>query len=334
LKDVDRFFEQLDGEELPPVIAVGGVERALVDDVVSSVRKRALEGAIVEFNHDRVSGKDGAEKVTQLARTLPAMARRRLVELDDADGLPDADKLEAYLDDPSPETVLLIVFGKWDARSGLGKAIKKRKKLLQAKFDHPRERDMPSLARARARRYELKLGGEIAEALALTVGTDLVLLDRALEKLALVADSGKPTLADITEQVTDTHIEDAFRLTNALAAGDRGGALASLRALEAARDEPLRVLGLCSWQLRRSLRARAILDEGGGTDELKAAFNLYPRRAQELASSARKFTARQHERRLSRAVACDRSLKGSRASGWRLLERMVFELCPPPRRRA
>jgi DNA polymerase-3 subunit delta len=334
VKGADRFFEQIEDGDLPPVIAVGGPERALVDDAIGIIRRRALEGAIPEFNHDQVVAKEaGADRIVSLAETLPTMARRRLVEVQDADQLSDTARLEAYLQNPAQETVLLFIFASMDMRKGLARLVKKLKH-THARFDHPRERDMPGFVRARARRHGVKLAGEAVEALALTVGTDLVLLDRGLEKLALVADGGEATLQDVSEHVADTHLEDAFRLVRAFADGNRTAALTSLRALEAGREEPLRLLGLVAWQLRRTLRARAILDGGGGKQEIKTALNeSWDSRAEALMRAARKFDLRQHERRLMRVVQCDRMLKSSRAGMWRWMERLALELCPEPRRR-
>jgi DNA polymerase III subunit delta len=334
VSDAERFFKGLEEGELPPVIAMGGPERAFVDDALRVLRERALAGAIVEFNHDRVAAKEvTCDGVISLAQTLPTMAPRRLVEVHDADALGEggSDRLDAYLDRPAKETVLLFLFGeKMDARGKLAKSLKKRGAHM-ARFDHPRERDMPGLVRLRARRQTLTLSAEATEAIAITVGTDLVLLDRALEKLTLVADGREVSLEDIYEHVADTHLEDAFRLTRSLSDGDRAAALKSLAALEAARDEPLRLLGLFAWQLRRVLRARVILDGGGGEAGVGQAFSLYSGRARELSDAARRFEVAEHERRLLRVVQTDRSLKQSRASQWRWMERLVLELCAPPR---
>ncbi len=336
MSDADRFFRALEEGDVPAVIAVGGPERAFVDDALRIVRERVLAGAIVEFNHDRALGKEvTCDAVVSLARTLPTMASRRLVEVHDADGLAEGglERLEAYLAAPLKESALVFVFGQMDARGKLVKALKKHKAHLM-RFEHPREKDMPALVRLRARRYRLKLSHDAVEAVAVTVGTDLVLLDRALEKLALVAEGREATLEDVSEHVADTHLEDAFGLVRALADGNRKLALRTLSALEQSRDEPLRLLGLVAWQLRRSLRARAILDDGGTESDVGNAFNLYPNRARELVSAARRLDRATHEKRLLRVLTTDRALKQSRGSSWRWMERLVLELCPEPRRPA
>jgi DNA polymerase-3 subunit delta len=334
MADVDRFFKTIEDDELPPVVAMGGAERAFVDEALGILRERALKGGIPEFNHDRLSGRDVApDRVAGAARQLPTMAPRRLVEVHDADHLGEQgfDRLKEYLEDPAPETVLVFVFDKVNLSLKLPKLLKKTG--LLAKFEHPREREMPQLVSMRARRHKVKLSRDSTEALALTVGTDLVLLERALEKLALVAEGREVELADISLHVADTHLEDAFSLINAVRAGDRAGALRSLGALERDRDRgaPMKLLGLLAWQMRQTVRVRALLDEGAGEDGVGGAMNLRGYRLKEALTAARRHDSRQHERRLMRVAATDRALKSSRVPMWRWIERLVLELCPERR---
>lgn len=332
--DVDAFLRSLEDGDIPPLVSMGGPERLFVDEALASLRRRVLAGAIAEFNHDRVSAKEKTgDEVVALARTLPTFAPRRLVEVHDADDLNEASsqRLLEYLALPVPETVLVFVFGTLDLRAKLPKALKKAG--LLCRFDHPREFEMPRLVKARARRHKLKLSPDAEEALALTVGTDLGLLERALEKLALVAGDGQELeLEQISEHVADTHLEDAFRLARAVAEQNRVEALRSLASLERARAVPLALTGLLAWQLRQLLRARDLLDDGRSSEEVGKALNAYGARAKALVGAARKLETEQHKRRLLRLAHVDRALKSSRADGWQLMQRLVLELCPEPTR--
>lgn len=336
-RDIADILDDLKDGELPTVLAIGGPERVLVDDALAIVRERALAGGLADFNHDRVKGRArSAQEIVNLARTLPTMAPRRLVEVHDADELgEDALRaLDPYLDDPSPETTLVFVFGKFDKRQKFPKTLVK-KAAMSARFEHPREREMPGLVRGRARRHKLKVSGDAAEALALTVGTDLGLLERAVEKLALVTEPGAElSVDDISAHVADTHLEDAFALGSAVAVGDRTTALRKLAALKQNRTAPLALMGMLAWQLRQVLRAREMLDEGAGEGDVTRQLKAYGARASTLMTAARRFDLRQHTRRLRRLAHIDRVLKfESRAPDWLWLERSVLELCPPQRPR-
>lgn len=332
--DVDSFFRAIESDPLPPVIAMGGEERTLHDDALQIVRRRALEGGLADFNHDRVKAKSaGISAIINAARTLPTMAPRRLVEVEGAEDLGEDAlvPLENYLKAPVPEAVLLFNFGKLDLRQKVGKLLSKH--ALTIRFEHPKEREMPRLVQTRARRHELYIDDEVAEALAVTVGTDLGFLERALEKLALVTEGRTVTLEAVSEHVADTHLEDAFAFGAALAASDRALALKRLHALEQNRAAPLQLMGLVAWQLRQVIRARSLLDEGVPPRDVTAQLKAFGPRAQALIAAAKRFEPRSHARRLGRLGFIDQSLKSSRANGWRWMERMVLELCPPQRSR-
>jgi DNA polymerase-3 subunit delta len=328
----EAFFTILDNDKvpLPPVVAFGGAERVFVDDALSSLRARVLSGGLADFNHDRGTGRDRRGfDIVAMCKTLPVMAPRRLVEIKDADSLHDADVevLAAYLESPSPETVLLLVFGEVDLRSKLPKLLEKSKLALLCRFDHPKDREMPSLVLRRAKKLGLKVDGNAADALALTVGTDLTLLERALEKLAIAVDEGAAiTAAAVSQHVADTHLEDAFAFVRAVAVADRKEAIRGAAQLQAAREEPLRLIGLLAWQLRQVAQARALLDDGRDpAQELR----LFGDRAAPVLRAARALSPERHARRLVQLAEADVGLKSSRQPPWLLMMRLVHELTVP-----
>lgn len=327
--EIERFLADLEKGELPAIVTLGGPERIFIDEALETIRRRALEGAIVEFNYDRVSAKQkSGDEIAALAKTLPSFAPRRLVEVHDAEALDEAGspQLTRYLEDPPAETLLVLVFDNLDLR---GKFPKKLKKLgALCRFDHPKERDLPRLVRIRAKRHKLTFTTEAEEALALTVGADVGLLERAFEKLALLEAEEAITLEQISEHVADTHLEDAFRLARAIANQNRVDALKSYAALERSRAVPLQLIGLIAWQLRQLIRARELLDEGATTDEIGRALNQYGARAKALVQAARKSDLARHRRRLSRVAVADQALKRSRAPQSLLMQRLILELCP------
>ncbi len=337
----EAFFAILDSDKpLPPVVACGGAERVFVDDALTSVRARVLSGGLADFNHDRGSARDRrGHDIVAMCKTLPVMAPRRLVEIKDADSLHDADVevLAAYFESPSPETVLMLVFGEVDLRSKLPKLLDKSKNAVLCRFDHPKERDMPALVLRRAKKLGIKVDGSGADALAMTVGTDLTLLERALEKLAIAVDPGTSiTAAAVSTHVADTHLEDAFAFVRAVAVADRKAAVRAAAQLQAAREEPLRLIGLLAWQLRQVAQARAMLDDGR---DPAAELRLFGDRATPVLKAARSLSPERHARRLVQLAEADVALKSSRQPPWLLMIRLVNELTisepvkrPPPRR--
>jgi DNA polymerase-3 subunit delta len=322
------FFGVLEKNELPSVVAFGGDERVLVDDALVLLRKRALSGGLADFNHDRVSARERRGRdIVSLCNTLPVMAPRRLVEVRDADAATeeDVEALAAYVDAPNRESVLCLVLADVDERGRLAKMLVKSSHALLCRFDHPRANEMAQEVEWRAQRLGVVLAPGAAEALAMTVGNDLTLLERGLEKLS-IAVSGDVSVDAVGEHVADTHLEDAFAWVRAIALGDREAAVRATAALQAAREEPLRLLGLLAWQLRQVATARALLDVGRDpARELK----LFGDRVAPVITAARRFDAIRHAARLVRLADADRALKSSRQPPWLQMHRMVLDLTVP-----
>ncbi len=331
---LDTFFKKLEGATLPPVIAMGGPERVFVHDALDLIRAKTLVAGLSDFNHDRLDAKShSAGQIKSCAETLPMMAPRRLVEVDNADDLRDdaIKTLTPLLDNPPQETVLVFVFGKFDQRQKAPKAV--AKKSFACRFDHPRDREMPALVKRRGKKHGLSFDEDAVDALAVTVGTDLGFLERGLEKLALVADGRNVTVSDVSTHIADTHLEDAFLFAKRVAKADRKGALQTLHNLEVGRAAPLSLLGLLGWQLRQVLRARSMLDEGVPGHEVTKELRAFGDRGRDLLSAAQAFDLNAHGRRLGRLAYVDQRIKSTPLDGFRLLERLVLELCPTGRAR-
>lgn len=320
---------------LPSTIAFAGDERALIEDALSGLRRDVLSQGLADFNHDRLSAK--AMSMTQIvdaANALPVMAEKRLVEVSELEGI-SADAVEVigtYAANPNPSTVLVLLIDGYDQRNKLLRSLDE--KGLVYKFDHPSMDQMPAIAMNRARAHALTIEPEVAQLLVMETGTSLLLLDRALEKLALAAVDGRVTPDDVGEQVAQMALQDAFSFARAVASGDRVKAEHFLAELEVAHELPLRLVGMLAWQLRQVLKARLLLDKGMGDRDIGRELSIYGDRLQPILSTARKWQKEIHVLRLSRLCQLDRELKSSRATSWLWLEKMVMQLCPMQAARA
>jgi len=123
----DPLATLLEGEP-GPLYFLYGKERYLLDRAVDLLRARVLDPRTRDFNYELFYGKEaGAARIVQAARTLPMMAKRRLILVRDADEM-KADELGGlipYVSDPAPETCLVFVAEKADQRLKFFSAFKK-----------------------------------------------------------------------------------------------------------------------------------------------------------------------------------------------------------------
>lgn len=326
-KNYPDWLAQVTSSKLPPVLGLGGEERAFVDEALAEIRKRFLNTGLMDFNLDIISAKSNLlEAVLSFAKALPVMAPLRLVLVTESEAI-KADNLElfeAYLKAPNLSTVLVFVFDQVDIRL-------KFQKLLDInavfyKFDHPKEREMLALIKSRAKLRGLNIDDEAALSLFLEIGNNLLMLDRAFEKLELSSEGTVITTSQISEQVAQTAFQDAFVLARAVVLKDRVQVAKSLCELKKAQEIPLRLLGVLAWQFRIILKARLLLDEKRAGSEIGSKLNLFGDRLDFVLRAARLVNTNTQIERLKSLLDLDRTLKSSRVPAWLSFDRAVLAL--------
>ncbi len=318
----------------PPIVLVSGDDDAQRKDIITR-----LENALPESERDTgVDRFDAAPmaRVLDAARTRPLFGGRRVILVRNPEGLSSAsdtarEALLDYLDHPPDHAALVLVVDKLDKRQKLSKALLKA--ALHLECARPREREMPNWIAERARELGLDLRGDAIQLLADAAGTNTALAARELDKIALLGPGEKGALGagEIEEVLGPGRAIGAFALEDALLAGKGGEALDALgrHLAGAATGEELALLGRLAAICRRLLGASAVLEGGGGDDEVREALGCHPFVAKKYARAARR-QARRAERALAACVVADGMLKSGR-NGREALTRVVLTLAPPSR---
>ena len=143
--------------EIDPIYCLSG-ERFLVDAAHAAIRAAVLgaAGAAAAFNHDVFDLKEsGLGTALGTARTLPMMARRRLVVGKGVSELKAADlePLATYAADPNPSTTLVLLGDKVDVRLKAFQVLRKRGALHV--FAPLRDQALPGWLRAQAKARDI-----------------------------------------------------------------------------------------------------------------------------------------------------------------------------------
>jgi len=320
---LEELHAELAAGRLRPVYLIAGEEPLQRDEARAALRERVLAGAPRDFNHDRLDGAatSRAELVDAL-RSLPVMAPRRLVELNEpeaprAAGRGLAEALAGVIEElaAGSASVLVVVAAKVDRRTRWVKAVGDEATLL---CDVPRgRRELTAFIRAEAKRQALTLARGVPERLAERIGAQPLLLRQELAKLALLAPArGEITLEHVVAASIDVAEEPVWELTDAIGAGHGADALVLLARLARGGAAPPLVLGALASHFRRLARLRS-----GGS------LGVPPFVRQKLEAQAQRFSE-------GRLVAClgaihetDLALKGAGTLPPQLaLERLVIGL--------
>jgi DNA polymerase-3 subunit delta len=323
-----------------PLYFLHGKERWLVDRAVDILRARVLDPRTRDFNYELFYGKEaGAARIVQAARTLPMMAKRRLILVRDADEM-KADELAGlipYVQDPAPETCLVFVGEKVDARLKFFTAFKKSGTLV--KLDPLYERQLPDFVRGEARARGVVIDPAALQMIVDEIGADLGQLSDAVERLTLyVGGQNKKSIGpdDVETVVATTRQRNVFELANAVGEGNRPRALTVLASMTGARESGVRIVAMLARHVRQLWVTKELLGRTGDKFEIAGALGIPPFFVDDIIKQARRLDGTRLGRMHAALYLADKNLKSSRLDDERILEALVLELTrseqPNPRR--
>jgi DNA polymerase-3 subunit delta len=286
-------------------------------------------------------GKVSAQALVDLARTLPMMGGRRVVVVTEPRLLggeeSEREIIRAYLEDPSPETVIVLSTPKMDRRREPDKTLCRLGKDLT--FLRPREYEMGRWIAARARARGMALSREGAEALAALVGTDTARAMGELEKLALYAGErgvGELGLEEVDAVVGPGRATGIFELDDALLSRDPDRSVSVVRRHllreGRARDALPLVLGQMARTLRNLLRAREAHAEGvRDRKSLAEVLKVHPYVGGKLLAAVSRYRGVDLRRGLQAIHEADQEAKLSYPHPEALLDRVILRVTGPAR---
>lgn len=208
---------------IAPVYYLMGEESYYIDRVANFIADSVLQPEERDFNLITLFGAEtDTHSVVQAALAFPMGADRQVVMVKEAQALKDIDKLDAYLKQPQPSTVLIFCHknGVIDKRKGVVKQIEKVGVLYEsAKL---RDYQLPAWIRDYLRRRKVGIEPQAEAMMADFVGTDLNRMAGELDKLVLsLPESARiVTPALVAQHIGVSKEFNVFELTDALSRRD------------------------------------------------------------------------------------------------------------------
>jgi DNA polymerase-3 subunit delta len=312
LRGLTGLEEDLAGGLGPAYLLVGD-DRREIDQAVAELERRAVDPELVALNAVRLRGpEDAFEDVVAACSTLPMLGERRYVLVREPEKLRgEAQSLVAYLEDPAPTSVLVLVPVQLDRRLGWVKPLEARCKVVT--FAPPEGRDLDAWIRRALQRHGVTAEPDALALLVDMVQADTLLLENEIEKVALCcAATRKVTVAVVESILGRSRTLDAWALTNAIEDGDRDAALAALRRLLEQGSAVPMLVGMIDWCLGRLL----------ASEEPRA----FPSR-QRVLDRRRDALRGRAERVYASLREADRLVRTTGGNAEAALERAVLEAC-------
>ncbi len=318
---------------LEPAYLVLGTDLAKVGVVLSRLKAHFPAEAVEAYP----ASKDSAKALVAGFGTLGLLAEQRLVIVTGAQDWPtdDVSLVLKYLEDPSPDVVLLLVADKLAANSRLRKAFQKPRLIECPGPGTPAElrawteglfaaSDARGDRAAVKRLIELCCGVDPSDSRAVKEldANDLARLRSDVERIATYAGEDAVTVAMVGELATRVTDEKVWGIGEAWASRDRTKFLRLVEDLLAQREHPVRLVGALGRHLRQVDDAHHLLQSMGpdrALDELVAGgANQWA--AKKVVQQAQRVSTPHVDAALARIALLDAELKGASTLGGRIGE--------------
>jgi DNA polymerase-3 subunit delta len=267
------------------------------------------------------------DEILSTARTLPFISSRRVVlvrsleKIKAASG--DAALLVTYLENPVPETVLVLMTE--DTMAGKGWSKKLAGLCEEVAFRPLKGRALAAAVRQLAEEKEIRIGPEAVERLVDETGADLTRLSQEVEKLSLAAGpGGEVGIADVHLLVCGYAYQTMFQFVQSVCDRDIRKSMTLAANLFEAGADPGGLIGMLAKRLRILWYLTG--DDSGRRGKVPSSFRVQSWQISDLQRQAAGFGRSELELLLEDLLRMDHSVKSKPVSFRLLLEEFVLSL--------
>jgi DNA polymerase-3 subunit delta len=257
------FLDRASSMPPQPVYVLHGDEDFLKRQVLAALRE-CLLGGPDDLGYSTYPGdKATFAAIHEELETLPFLSKRRLVVIEDADPFVMRHRaaLEAYVAKPAAAGSLVLNVKSWPSNTRLYKLVASNA-VLTCKT--PTAQHLGDwCVKWASSQHGKTLTVTAARMLVDLVGEHMGLLDQELAKLAsYVGTVNRFDVDDVDKLVGNSREANTWKIFDAIGGGRSGEALAILARVFDQGDDPMRVLGAFSMQLRRLAQAARLGSQG------------------------------------------------------------------------
>jgi DNA polymerase-3 subunit delta len=258
------FLDRAPRASPEPIYVVLGDEDFLKRLVHAALRRIVLESesesfGLSTFAPDKVTFADVCDELA----TLPFAGSRRLVVVENADKFvaDSRELLEKYFSQPAATGTLVLDVRSWPANTRLARMLGDKATIVCKAMAAYR---LPAwCVKWAAAQYGKQLSAAAASLLVELAGSDMGQLDQEISKLAIyVGSANRIDVDDVDKLVGSSRAENMWKIFDAIGAAQTGAALKILDGLFDKGEEPLRILGALSSELRKLAQASRMSEQG------------------------------------------------------------------------
>lgn len=316
---------------LASVYVLTGDEPLGKTECLDAIRRAARQAGAEERTSFIVERNFNWQSIQQFGQALSLFASKRILEIAIPNGKPGVDggKMLAELTEhPIPDTTTVIILPTLEReakKSVWFNTLQRLATLIELSEIPP-----PQLPQWIAKRLALQNQSTDDASLAFMahqVEGNLLAAHQEIQKLGLLYPEGVISAEDINTAVLNVSRYDAFKLGEAVLAGDTERTSRILQGLQDEGEQPVAVMNPLIWVLRPLVNVKRAQTTGENLSNAMANARIYGDRQQLAKQALSRLSLRQLEAALQKLCDIDRIAKGiMQGDAWLELSRLCFGL--------
>lgn len=316
---------------LATVYLVSGDEPLLIQETCDQIRKAARQQGFTEREIFHAETSFDWNQLLASANSLSLFADKKIFEIRMPNGKP-GDKgtkaIQEYLENPSPDNLLLVITEKLDSSTQKSKWVK----AIEDNGIHVQIWPIPpsQLSRwiaTRLQQANLSADQNAIDLLASRIEGNLLAAVQEIEKLALLTTNNHINYELMASAVADSARYDVFSLADKALQGDVRAAAKTLQGLKGEGTDVITLL----WAVLRDIRSLNLIAQataqGKSFETAARQAGIWEKRQPLIQNALRRLKSGQLQQMLRKANAIDKSIKGMRnAEPWDELLDLVLNL--------
>lgn len=332
------IWKQIKKKQIAPLYLLYGTETYFINETKQLLAEHVLDSDESDFNFSSYDLEETPiEVVLEDAETLPFLGDKRLIILHNPVFLTSEKtkekvehnlaKLEAYLKEPAPYSVLVFIapYEKLDERKKITKEIKRTAVTFESK--RLSQAELKSWILDRTQSQQVKMTDQAAERMIELVGANLFMLTSEIDKLILYVEDSAYIDEKIVELLVSKSLEqNIFSLIDKIVSRNVEDALRIYYDLLKQNEEPLKILAIISGQFRLIYQVKELSRRGYGQQQMASFLKTHPYRVKLAAGHAKHFSDDELANLISLLADADYQMKTGGMNKKMLIEMFLLRL--------
>ncbi|MFW5431653.1 MAG: DNA polymerase III subunit delta [Methylophilaceae bacterium] len=316
---------------LAPVYVLAGDEPLAQSECLDAIRKAARQDGADERSSFIVERSFNWQSVQQFSQELSLFASKRILEISIPNGKPGVEGgkvLAALAENAIPDTTTVIILpalARESKKSVWFNKLQSAATVIELHDIAPAQ--LPQWIAKRLALQNQTTDNASLEFMAHQVEGNMLAAHQEIQKLGLLYPEGALSTEEISTAVLNVSRYDAFKLGQAVLAGDAERTSRILQGLQGEGEQPVAVMNPLIWVLRPLVRVKRAEARGENVNNAMTNARIYGDRQQLTKRALSRLSLRQLEAALQKLCDIDRIAKGIKlGDAWLELSRVCFGL--------